>query len=370
MNKILLVAYDKVEDPKSWSMTPYSILKGLTKINAWSIDTFCYRDTIFQPVIDLYFRVYNRFFFGDEIIGRPLGFQFYSRVINRRICKAPNKPNVVLFLAAHCVNIKFDKDVKYAAYIDVDHNKMFPFYRNKIGKRLYILIYNHYTKRSLKRMDVIFTLNEWSRVSIINRYDLDTNKVLNVGVGINLDFFHGDKDYNNELLLIVLRKGMEDRKGLSLLLASFRHLKKRRPNVRLAIVGTEPETEDEGVDYYYNYPREKTKELFRESCLFVMPAKFEPNGTTYLEALANKTPIVGMNKFAFPEFSGYGKWGFILEKEDSVELSELLNVALENKARLKSMGIEGQEFVAKRYQWNEVVNQMSDKLVSLISKHD
>ena len=47
-----------------------------------------------------------------------------------------------------------------------------------------------------------------------------------------------------------------------------------------------------------------------------MPALLEPNGTTYLEALANKTPTVGLNRFAFPEFCG--KWfeGCVINHKD------------------------------------------------------
>ena len=67
----------------------------------------------------------------------------------------------------------------------------------------------------------------------------------------------------------------------------------------------------DGVTYYYNEPRSKTVELLQKATLYVMPAIREPNGITYLEALANKTPIIGLNRFAFPEFCGYGEYGFI-----------------------------------------------------------
>ena len=70
----------------------------------------------------------------------------------------------------------------------------------------------------------------------------------------------------------------------------------------------------DGVFYYYNQPRTVTVSLFQECALYAMPALLEPNGITYLEALANKMPILGLNRFAFPEFSGYGKFGFIVDE--------------------------------------------------------
>lgn len=45
-----------------------------------------------------------------------------------------------------------------------------------------------------------------------------------------------------------------------------------------------------------------------------MPSRNEPNGITYLEALANKTPFVALNRYAAPEFAGYGEWSFCVIK--------------------------------------------------------
>lgn len=93
-----------------------------------------------------------------------------------------------------------------------------------------------------------------------------------------------------------------------------------------------------------------------------MPALCEPNGITYLEALANKTPIVGLNRFAFPEFSGYGKYGFICPCDDPKTLSCVLKNALLDKNKLKEMGEEGQKYVINRFSWENVVNRMANEI--------
>jgi glycosyltransferase involved in cell wall biosynthesis len=199
---------------------------------------------------------------------------------------------------------------------------------------------------------------------VLSEYGFEAKKVFNVGFGINVNPFYGDKNYDNELLLIVLRKGTEKYKGLYLLLEAFKYLRVKRPTVKLAVVGTESTVEIEGVSYYYNESRTKTLELYQASTLYVMPALSEPNGVTYLEALANRTPIVGLNRFAMPEFSGFGEWGFLVENEDPIELATVIDEALSDKNRLKEMGIKGQKFVIEKYKWDIVV----DKMIQAIRK--
>ena len=77
----------------------------------------------------------------------------------------------------------------------------------------------------------------------------------------------------------------------------------------------------DGVDCYIDISRDGIVELFQQATLYVMPSRNEPNGMTYLEALCNKVPFVALERFATPEFSGYGKWSFLCEEEDAEELS-------------------------------------------------
>ena len=249
---------------------------------------------------------------------------------------------------------------KYVIYSDNGVYEYFPLLRGKVWWRKK---YEEYLERQdrilLDRAALIFTQNEWMRQCLIKRFDLSPDKVLNVGFGVNLEPYSGDKDYSQENLLIVLRRGTEHYKGLDLLLDAFELLKKKRPQATLSVVGTTAR-EIAGVSYYEGFPRSKTVELFQRSTLYVMPALREPNGITYLEALANRSPIVGLNRFAFPEFSGYGQWGFSVQNEDPAELANVLNEALSDKERLRAMGEAGQRFVVDRYDWHKVCRNMID----------
>jgi glycosyltransferase involved in cell wall biosynthesis len=214
------------------------------------------------------------------------------------------------------------------------------------------------------RIDVFFTMNEWTKESLINDFNIEPNKVHNVSFGINVEPYFGVKNYSNMLLLTVIRKGAEKLKGTYLLLDAFKLAKKKLPNIKLAVVGSTLENID-GVTYYEGYPREKTKELFKEASVYIMPALMEVNGITYLEALASKSPTLGLNRCAYPEFCGYGKYGFIAKEATSESIEEQILQAFSNVDRLKNMGELGQKFVLAKFTWDRTADNIINILNSI-----
>lgn len=208
---------------------------------------------------------------------------------------------------------------------------------------------------------MIFTQNEWSRQSLINDYQVPAERIRNVGFGINVNPFTGHKDYTKKNILIILRRTMEVLKGLPLLYDAFVLFKKKFPEAKLSVVGTTYK-EAEGIEYYENYPREKTIELLKECTLYAMPSLYEPNGITYLEALAYKTPILGLNRFALPEFAGQGKYGFIVNDPDPKEIAEKIETAFKDPDLLRKMGEEGQKATVNYYTWDKAIDRMFTEL--------
>lgn len=355
--KISVIALGDPFDAKTWSKAPYSIIKSMEKKNiiVSGINIF----EFYHKLGLLYFKIQRHFFFSG--LCRSL---FLYKKTCKKINELIDQSSSVnyLFMSEHCLNRKHEGK-RFYLYVDSAMRPYFKYMPMNFFQRLCYLctlgIYEKNDRNSYSYLTKVFTQNDWTRDYLIQTYHLSPNKVINVGVGVNLTPLKGEKSYENNLLLIVLRhhKTIEKNKGLPLLLAAFRILRKEMPNISLAIVGTLGENEP-GVTYFYNQPRSKTEELFKLCTLYVMPARCEPNGITYLEALANKTPIVGLNRFAFPEFSGYGKYGFICPDESPNTLASILKSALSDKKRLKVMGEEGQKFVINRFSWDNVVNRM------------
>lgn len=354
--KLLLLARGGFKNPKSWSGTPYILGKELQKLPEAEIETIDWQ--ISKRVLQFYHILISKVIFNWGTSRDPLLQPLFKHKISA-IIKKQNKSDWFLFISDYSLPDNTPIPFKKAVYFD-SFLKDFVYYieDKRWFKGQYMNYYEKVNKATLKKIDLIFTQNEWSRQGVISTYNISAKKVYNVGFGINVQPYFGPKDYDSELLLIVLRKGTEKYKGLHLLLEALGLIRKENPNIQLAVVGTDVGDGLPGVSCYVDQPREITVELFKKAALYVMPALHEPNGITYLEALANKAPIVGLNRFAVPEFSGYGEWGFMIEKADPAELASLIADALADKERLKDMGLKGQQFVSKRYRWDLVVGKM------------
>ena len=355
--KLVLLARGGFNNPKLWSGTPHTLKQLFEKKETCEISTLNWQ--INRNVRRVYHIIYGKIFLNFGTARDPFLHRFCEQKINKTLKHLEDKPDWLLFISDYRITDKMLGKYKTAGYFDAFIFTWLEYMEdNRFGKKHFLRIYEKYNRIDLERMEVIFTQNEWTRQAIITHYSIAKEKIINVGFGVNLKPYQGEKNYNEEVLLIVLRKGTEKYKGLLLLLEAFQLLRKNRPQVKLAVVGTDVGADHPNVTCYYNQSREVTVKLFKKATLYVMPALHEPNGITYLEALANKAPIVGLNRFAVPEFSGYGEWGFMAQNDHPQELANVMEEALSNKERLREMGIKGQQFVMERYRWELVVDKM------------
>lgn len=249
------------------------------------------------------------------------------------------------------------------AYIDATISSVLKYGKRKLPPR-YVKHFIKSTNKLADKFSAFFTFNEWTKQSLTKEFGFDETNIFNIGFGANLKPYFGTKDYKNNLILIVLRRGLEESKGLNLLIRAFKIARQSNSNLKLAVVGTTLE-KIEGVDYYEGFPREKTIELFQQASLYAMPALMEANGMVYPEALSCKTPILGLNRLAFPEFAGYGKYGFIVDEPRPELISDTILEAMNEPARLEKMGNDGQKFATERYNWDNVAN----KMLTIIEKY-
>lgn len=356
--KIALFAWGAEDDTKVWSGTP-STLNHLFKEKGF--ETAHVDMSSMLNIWHYRLRTLMKKLGFDGLEKLPILFQRLGLSVSR-VDETLEDRTSLLFISSNAINKPLKKT--HHAYIYVDAvarpRQEFapkPSFPKSLFREYGLKKYEEYDMRSFSFATKIFTQNEWSRKYIVEAYGVPADKVINVGFGVNLSFYKEEKDYTRNLLLIVLRKGLEEPKGLNLLLPAFRIAKQTIKDLELAVVGTDG-PEEEGVTYYYNQPRSTTVQLFKECVLYTMPALNEPNGITYLEALANKSPILGLDRFSVPEFSGYGKYGFYTPSATPKSIAELIISALSDKNRLKAMGEAGQEFVEERYTWLKVIDLM------------
>lgn len=306
----------------------------------------------------LYHKLYYSIFIGRVSFRDPVINSLLIKSLNYQLKENRWDPDVLLFSSVFLYSDLF-ADKKLYTYTDAAITEAIKYGIESYGKR-YLNYYNKYTRAYGSKKNGIFTFNEWTKQALLEQFSFDESKVHNVGFGAHLDPYKGEKDYTNKQLLIVLRRGLEERKGLNLLLEAFKIAKQKDKDLKLAVVGTTLDKID-GVEYYEGKGRDLTISLFQKASLYTMPALYEPNGMVYPEALASKTPILGLDRCAFPEFAGGGKYGFIV-KPDPQHIAETILEAVSNPNELEKMGTEGQRFATDRYNWNNVAN----KIISII----
>lgn len=364
--KLILASRGDLTNPKVWSGTQYNLYREFRAAADLAVQPLNWEFD--RNLLRAYCRIWGKFFFIYNTSRDPLLNQIAEKKIARLFSDTKNKADFLLFISDYCLPEGISNKIPVAAYFDSFLVKQVDYFDNKKpGYKQFFRFYEKKNREYLEHMDLIFTQNEWTRQAIIDAYGIPESRIQNVGFGINTEPYFGEKPYEDELLVIVLRKGTEHYKGLFLLLAAFKLLKQRRPQARLAVVGTDLNYGTEGVVNYYGQPRATTVELFRKAALYVMPALHEPNGITYLEALANRTPIVGLDRFALPEFTGNGSWGFMAAEPDPNLLADTLEEALSDKERLRQMGIAGQKFVIDRYRWDIVAGKMISGMKAVLA---
>ena len=359
---IALFAWGKENDPTVWSGTPMKLKNALNDAGISTIHVDM--SQMLSPCEMRWGKRANKLgFTGLEKL--PVLFQRFGSKISLAEESLPDDASL-LFISSNALNKPLRKSHRAFIYVDAVVRPRLeltpkPAFPKSILRGLGLHFYEKYDKRSYSFASKISTQNEWSRNYIIERYGLPVEKVINVGFGVNLNSYKGEKDYTRNLLLIVLRKGLEEPKGLNILLPAFRIARKTVKDLELAIVGTDGPEED-NVTYYYNQPRSVTEQLFKECTLYTMPALNEPNGITYLEALANKAPILGLERFSVPEFAGYGKFGFYTPTTTPEAVAALIVEAMNDKNHLQEMGEEGQKYVEEKYNWNKVISAMLNEV--------
>lgn len=357
--KICITSAFEMHDKRGWSGTVAALVEQF-EARGYVLDNFAEEGKFKYLIRGKLRRLYGILFYQKySCRADEFGFFHHNAARYRKYLKDYDD-DVLLFTGEHCLDRPMPGEIKCYAYIDRVWSPLIRMENtHKPGVERYIRRYEKNDKISLSYLEKCFTENEWSRRYIIDNYGLSEDKIINVGVGINTQYYMGKKDYSKHDLLIVLREGTENYKGLDLLLEAFQITRKYINDLSLHVVGTDYK-KAVGVYYYYGLPRSVTIDLFQKCSLFAMPALLEPQGIVYLEALANKTPILGLNRFAFPEICGYGRYGFIASNATSESVSEQIIYAFSDPSRLEKMGLEGQQMVMKRYNWNAVVEKMLD----------
>jgi phosphatidylinositol alpha-mannosyltransferase len=191
--------------------------------------------------------------------------------------------------------------------------------------------------------------------------------------GISLERFNPDNEKIDQFMdgkINILFVGrIEERKGLSYLLHSYKEIRKIRSDVRLIIVGEgvlEEECKEfcksnDLEDVHFEGGKEDVRSYYTTCDIFCSPAIYgESFGIVLLEAMASGKPVVCYSNIGYKRvLEGTKGESLMVEPKDQSGLTEKLLSLIDNESFRQEMGRWGIE-EAKKYSWDVVAKQILD----------
>ena len=365
--KLNICSLGNPTDPRTWSGTPYNLYSELVKKNKLGIafDSTAIRSNYVKMLPKLFNKIYYK-----NSVDPDRGFLF--RYLNARKVKNETfSSNTNLTLHTGTLDLPFlrvPENQEHYLYCDSTWNLWSSHSTGMNGYSEKLLIdAEDLEKRAYNQMAHIFPISNYVKKNLIEHYGISADKITVVGTGLGIiKPFYGQKDYSNNKILFAAKGRFED-KGGHLVLEAFEIALKSNPRLELSIVGQNEYTEKIKIPNVKSFgfiSIEELQTMFNECSLFLMPATNEPWGLVYLEALACKMPIVGLNKNSFPEISDYGNYGFGLDSTNPEDLAQILLRSFENSEKLREMGSEAQKYCLNQFSWEQTV----DKIIQTIEQ--
>jgi len=352
-NSLLTVAMTDPDQLATWSGTPRAINDAFRRLG-YSVDGLAAND---PRLLDR--AIYTAF--GIPFYGRrgrafrpyygPLSQRIRTRVAEARGAM-PGKP----FLHTDHMWLPFpglsSHDYLYrdTSWSDYALNQgVGERLRRKVGRDL---------KLALEKVGHVFVTSQWAKECMIDEgAPPERVSVVGTGAGNFIEPYFGPKDYSNGSTLCIA-KVRHHNKGIDLLLEGFALARRANANLTLDLVAPAGMfAKQDGVRFHSNLSAEALRQLYYESALYAMPARYEPWGLVYLEAQLASIPILGSNRAAFPELSDHGKSGFILERLTARAVADALVVAHSDPDGLHAMGQHARSY-ASTFSWDRTVRLM------------
>lgn len=356
--KLNLCGIGSPTDPKTWSGTPFNIYSELIKTNRCG-EAF---DANVPKMFKLLISLCSIPFYGKTEIGRgPL--RRYLCAFKAAIKTRFSVTNHTLHMGA--LSLPFlvkPSEQKHYLLCDSTWN-LWVNNSTNISKYNNINIerYDTLEKKAISQCEHIFSLSEYVKENLVNYYGVAQNKITVVGTGLGAILpFYGEKDYSNRKILFVAKDRFED-KGGNLVVDSFLRAVRLDPKLQLTIIGNEEIKKTvvhPNIKVLGFIPLQELQDLFNTHSLFFMPAINEPWGLVYLEAMACKMPIIGLNRNSFPELSGYGTYGFGIDTSDPDLIGELIAGVFSKPEELREIGQKAQAFCLDSFSWTITINKI------------
>lgn len=201
----------------------------------------------------------------------------------------------------------------------------------------------------------VFTRSTNILRSLVRDYGCPPEKLKCVYVGVNVktsDLAKAEKGIEGKNILFV---GLDwERKGGPDLVEAFKQVLEVYPDAQLTIVGCQPQIGLPNCRILGRLPVEEVQRHYAEAAIFCLPTHLEPFGVVFVEAMANRLPIVATNIGAIPDFVQEGENGYLVAPGRTNDLARALIDLLADPEKRKRFGERSYALSVERYNWRSV----------------
>jgi glycosyltransferase involved in cell wall biosynthesis len=252
----------------------------------------------------------------------------------------------------------FDASVRgipHFTYTDHTHlaNLSYPGFDRK---ELYAKSWIECEKQIYHNATLNFTMSSNISKSIIEDYSCDADRVACIHCGPNVPVTENEifdeSRYSNKNVLFV---GIDwQRKGGPVLAEAFAIVLGTYPEATLTIVGCSPELNLPRCNVVGMIPVREVKKYYAQASIFALPARREPFGIVFVEAMAHKLPIVATNIGAIPDLVLEGKNGYLVEPNNSEQLAQRIIDLMGAPDKCNDFGEYGHKHFLESYTWERI----------------
>jgi len=374
MRHILLATVENPHDPKSWSGTPYNILKAL--------------ESKFDKVSVLSSPVPKKNVF-DSLLRIVLGRSKYPLWMTKYALKAYAKdfdetiksvqPDAVLCISSqhlvyaskHKLPILMISDAPWIAYKEA--------YQQYESMPLLAKQYAKYESIAADNVSGVVYPSPWACAQAEQRFDIDVNKVHLIPFGANRYCSGSDEDVfqniNNKNLgqINFLFIGKDwDRKGGPLALSIIREINEAGYSASLDIVGCHPFVDASDLEFSvihgYLSPDDLgdsllINNLFMRADFFMVPSYAECYGLVFAEAQSYGIPCITLDSHGVPGVVDHGKTGLIFSRHDNAKfIAEEVIKLVKDKTAYLEMAVAARVKFSKELNWKSFSERLKDLL--------
>lgn len=352
-------------DPKVWSAAPYSLANALERVG---IGVERFDGSLPRPQVGLLALRYALDGYGippssEAVLRTPAA----RRSSVRRVLRLAREAGIGDILHTGMLDVPVgptDGSFRHYLYCDDDWswsltNRPDAMRYRRAGAETFAL----QDRLAMANIEHVFTFSQHLRAHMLSHYGLAPDRVTAVGCGMgSIVPYDGPKDYGNGRILFVAKHFFVE-KGGTLLLDAFHLARQSMPGLQLTIVGDSRSRRfaegRDGVEVLDHLSWDELQSLYRRASLLAQPMLNDPWGQVYVEALASRTPVLGLNRNGLPEIVQQGRHGFLVDAPEPNDIADALLSAMANPARLAAMGRSGQLHVVGQYSWDLVARRIA-----------